>query len=131
MSNADISVPELLNAAMVAHEANRAWCAANGDDSQLSWEDCPDWQCDSAYNGVIFHCDNPDADDAASHNNWMAHKKADGWVYGEPKTQTRKRTRAWCRSRICRRNSRLKTLCSGRSCTRFCRSSEFGGAASF
>jgi len=71
--------------ARVAHEANRAWCAANGDYSQPSWEDAPDWQRDSAMLGVEFHRANPNAGDSASHDSWMAQKVRDGWVYGELK----------------------------------------------
>ncbi len=68
--------------AQICHEVNRAWCAFNGDDSQPSWQEAPDWQRQSAIAGVRFHVDNPDADDAASHNSWLAQKRADGWVYG-------------------------------------------------
>lgn len=76
---------DILKVAQVAHEANRAWCAVNGDYSQPSWDSAPEWQKASAVDGVRFHVDNPDAGDSASHDNWMAHKKADGWVYGEIK----------------------------------------------
>lgn len=72
--------------AKVAHEANRAWCECNGDRSQPKWEDAPEWQRESAINGVKFHIENPDASDSASHDNWMAEKVADGWVYGEEKS---------------------------------------------
>lgn len=72
-------------AARVAHEANRAWCVANGDMSQPSWDDAPDWQKASAIQGVKFHMANPDAGDSASHDNWMAQKVIDGWVYGPEK----------------------------------------------
>mgnify|MGYP002717035516 CR=1 FL=1 len=72
-------------AARVAHEANRAWCVANGDMSQPSWDDAPDWQKASAIQGVKFHMANPDAGDSASHDNWMAQKVSDGWVYGPEK----------------------------------------------
>lgn len=30
--------------ARMAHEANRAYCQALGDDSQPAWEDAPEWQ---------------------------------------------------------------------------------------
>ena len=73
--------------AMVAHEANRAWCAANGDTSQKCWHDAPDWQKDSAKNGVEFHLSNPYAGDSASHDNWVKEKVACGWVYGEVKDE--------------------------------------------
>ena len=71
--------------ARVAHEANRAWCAANGDMTQLGWDDAPGWQRDSAINGVLFHIENPEAGDSASHDSWAAERVAAGWVYGEVK----------------------------------------------
>lgn len=71
--------------ARVCHETNRAWCEFQGDTSQVSWEDAPAWQCDSAINGVWFHLQNPDAGDSASHGAWMAAKVAAGWVYGAVK----------------------------------------------
>lgn len=71
--------------ARIAHEVNREWCAFNGDTSQPSWENAPDWQRSSAINGVAFHRANPFAGDSASHDSWMAEKVAAGWVYGETK----------------------------------------------
>ena len=47
--------------AKVCHEANRAYCEALGDYSQTTWEKAPDWQKESAINGVQFHLDNPGA----------------------------------------------------------------------
>ena len=79
--------PDLI--AMVAHEVNRAYCTAIGDDSQPSWLDAPDWQKESAINGVIFHIEN-DVTPEDSHENWMSHKKADGWVWGEVKDPDKK-----------------------------------------
>jgi hypothetical protein len=35
--------------------------------------------------GVQFHIDNPNAGADASHNQWMANKIAQGWVYGPVK----------------------------------------------
>lgn len=40
--------------ARVAHEVNRAYCKALGDDSQEVWELAPQWQRDSAIVGVKF-----------------------------------------------------------------------------
>ena len=71
--------------AMVCHEANRAYCASLGDDSQLEWMDAPEWQRESAVNGVQFHLANPEAGDSASHDNWMREKLEAGWVFGEVK----------------------------------------------
>lgn len=56
-------------AAKAAHEANRAYCEALGDFSQVPWEHAPDWQRDSAINGVRHIADNPN----------------DGWKYGPVK----------------------------------------------
>lgn len=71
--------------AKVAHEINRAYCRALGDDSQMPWHDAPDWQRESAINGVMFHLDHPDADPEMSHISWLAQKKAEGWKYGPVK----------------------------------------------
>lgn len=71
--------------ARVAHEINRAYCQSIGDDSQPSWEDAPEWQKQSAINGVEFHLANPEATPENSHENWLAEKAADGWKYGEVK----------------------------------------------
>lgn len=75
--------PEFI--ARVAHEVNRAYCAATGDDSQPSWEDAPGWQRDSAIKGVEFHLANPDATPENSHESWLSEKIAAGWVHGEVK----------------------------------------------
>lgn len=72
-------------AARIAHEVNRAYCAAIGDNSQPAWEDAPEWQRASAMSGVRFHMANPDAGPSASHDNWLRDKQAEGWVYGEVK----------------------------------------------
>lgn len=74
------------NIARIAHEVNRAYCTAIGDNSQPKWEDAPGWQRSSALAGVEFHIDNPDASPSASHDSWLAVKKAEGWVYGEVKS---------------------------------------------
>lgn len=71
--------------ARVAHEVNRAYCQALGDNSQPAWEDAPDWQKDSARNGVQLHLSNPNAGPEASHESWMAQKQAEGWTYGPEK----------------------------------------------
>lgn len=76
--------------ARVAHEINRAYCAAWGDHSQPAWADAPDWQRESALAGVRFHVANPNAGPEASHESWLAQKRADGWVYGAEKSLTAK-----------------------------------------
>lgn len=71
-------------AAKVCHEANRAFCESIGDHTQKSWDDAPDWQIESAMNGVMFVMIN-DTTPEATHNNWLRKKEDDGWVYGEVK----------------------------------------------
>lgn len=68
--------------AKVAHEINKAYCESLGDNSQMSWDEAPQWQKDSAVNGVELHIVNPIAGPQASHESWLKFKIADGWVYG-------------------------------------------------
>ena len=76
--------------ARIAHETNRTYCEILGDDSQPFWEDAPDWQRDSAMNGVeaIIHgtVERPEQ----SHENWLREKENDGWVYGKLKNPEQK-----------------------------------------
>lgn len=76
---------DLEKIASVAHEINRAYCEATGDSSQVPWSEAPDWQRTSAINGVRFHLENPDSSPSASHENWLAEKRADGWRWGSQK----------------------------------------------
>ncbi len=76
--------------AKICHEANRALCETNGDNSQKSWDEAEQWQRDSAINGVKFTLDNPDDGEDAQHNSWMKEKTDEGWVYGEVKDPTAK-----------------------------------------
>lgn len=72
-------------AAKAAHEANREYCRNIGDLSHLSWEDAPKWQRDSAMDGVRQIMKNPDCTPKQSHENWLEHKKENGWVHGPVK----------------------------------------------
>lgn len=81
---------EIEAVARVCHEANRAWCEANGDMSQKPWDQAEQWQRDSAIKGVKFRQDNPDAPDSAQHDAWCADKLAGGWVFGEEKDAAKK-----------------------------------------
>jgi len=76
--------------ARVAHEVNRAYCEALGDNSQPAWEDAPEWQKSSAMLGVKLHIENPDAGPEASHNSWMHQKVSEGWKYGPIKDPAKK-----------------------------------------
>jgi hypothetical protein len=74
--------------ARAAHEANRAYCIAIGDDSQPSWEEAPDWQKSSARNGVtgVIAGNTPEQ----SHESWLAEKRLTGWKFGPKKDPEKK-----------------------------------------
>ena len=80
--------------AAICHEANRAYCIQLGDLSQPSWDDAPEWQKKSAVNGINFHLQTlrtgMEPTPAASHNSWLAEKRADGWKYGTVKDPGKK-----------------------------------------
>jgi hypothetical protein len=74
--------------ARAAHEANRAYCIAIGDNSQPAWDDAPEWQKSSARNGVAGALTG--ATSEQSHESWFAEKHANGWQWGEVKDPERK-----------------------------------------
>ena len=74
----------------MCHEANRGYCKAIGDNSQLPWDEAPQWAKTSAINGVRFHLDNPNAGPSGSHENWLKEKEKEGWKYGEVKDPEKK-----------------------------------------
>lgn len=76
--------------ARICHEVNKAYCEALGDNSQLPWEDAPNWQKESATLGVILHSTHPEAGPEASHESWMKQKLEDGWKYGPVKDAEKK-----------------------------------------
>jgi len=71
--------------ARICHEANRAYCITQGDNSQPSWENAPDWQKESAINGVKFHSLNEYTTPADSHKSWLKQKEEEGWKWGVSK----------------------------------------------
>lgn len=76
-------------AARAAHEVNRTYCKAIGDDSQVNWEDAPEWQRRSAVvgaRGVLVDGNGPED----SHASWLKEKELDGWKYGPVKDATKK-----------------------------------------
>lgn len=74
-----------LDIARVCHEVNRAYCQALGDDSQAPWADAPQWQKDSALQGVILYVEHPEAGVEASHESWSNNKRICGWTWGPAK----------------------------------------------
>ena len=87
MNKSQLSVEQI---AEVAHEVNRAYCKALGDFSQMPWEKAPDWQRQSAINGVKYHHANPNVNPSDSHDNWLHQKEQEGWKYGLVKDSDKK-----------------------------------------
>jgi len=76
--------------AIACHESNRRYCKEIGDDSQVPWDEAPQWQKDSAIAGVRGHLSGEIKTPEQSHEAWLAHKKADGWKYGPVKDVEKK-----------------------------------------
>lgn len=81
---------EIEKIAGLCHEANRAYCEAIGDTSQVPWAQAPQWQRDSAINGVRMHLENPTATPEDSHKSWLEEKRAAGWTWGPEKDAQKK-----------------------------------------
>lgn len=81
---------KIIDIAKVCHQANKAICELNGDNSQLEWDDAPKWQRESAVQGVIYKIENPKATPEDQHKAWSESKIADGWVYGPIKDADKK-----------------------------------------
>ena len=67
--------------AKLCHKVNKDYCLALGDDSQMCWDDAPDWQKESAIKGVEFHIAK-NRSPSESHESWMTEKVKDGWKFG-------------------------------------------------
>lgn len=76
--------------AAVAHDANRRYCRTIGDHSQLQWEAAPEWQKDSAKDGVRAIAQGRITKPEQSHEGWYAHKQQTGWKYGPEKDPEKK-----------------------------------------
>lgn len=73
--------------AKTCHEANRAYCEAVGDTSQLPWELAEQWQRDSAIAGVKYRLANPNVTPQEIHEEWKRFKIAQGWTWGPVKDE--------------------------------------------
>jgi hypothetical protein len=82
--------PTVDQIAEFCHEANRNYCLMQGDTSQPHWAEAPQWQKDSAIQGVEFALANPLVTPADMHANWLKQKENDGWVYGDVKDPDKK-----------------------------------------
>lgn len=71
--------------ARICHEVNRAYCASIGDGSQQPFDQAPDWQKESALQGVRGILEGRITRPEESHESWLAEKVRTGWVFGEVK----------------------------------------------
>lgn len=76
--------------AQIVHEANRAYCQTIGDDSQVPWAEAPEWQRESAINGVDGILTGAIMKPEQSHESWLAEKERTGWKYGPVKDAEKK-----------------------------------------
>ena len=76
--------------ATVCHDANRALCITQGDDSQVVWTKASSWQRKSAIVGVRFTLENPTATPEEIHESWISQKVKDGWTLGPIKDGAKK-----------------------------------------
>lgn len=76
--------------AMIAHEANRAYCLSIGDTSQPAWEHAPEWAIASARNGVQAILDGRVTRPEESHESWLLQKQREGWTLGPVKDPAKK-----------------------------------------
>jgi len=71
--------------ARITHETNRAYCQTLGDNSQVAWDDAPEWQRASAIAGVCAVVDGTATTPEQQHESWLEMKRNDGWTYGPVK----------------------------------------------
>ena len=79
---------KMISCARAAHEVNRAYCLAIGDTSQEPWDSSPQWQKDSAVQGVAKRLAGASPEEL--HKSWLAAKLADGWSLGDVKDVEKK-----------------------------------------
>jgi hypothetical protein len=86
----EITHGQKLDAAMVAHEANRAFCLTIGDSSQVDWRTSAEWQRESAVHGVEAIVNDPSITAEQQHQAWCDEKIAKGWTHGAVKDAAEK-----------------------------------------
>ena len=80
----------VMEAARMAHEVNRGYCAALGDLSQKPWHEAEDWQILSALKGAAAVALGTITTPGDSHRSWLAEKESTGWIWGAVKDPAKK-----------------------------------------
>ncbi len=85
--------------ARLCHETIRTYCQIVEDDRNMNhestgrlpdWEEAPDWMVKSAIDGVQRVRRFPETKANENHENWLAHKRREGWVHGDVKDEGKK-----------------------------------------
>lgn len=76
--------------ACICHQVNKSICEFHGDHSQKDWNECDEWQKESAIAGVEEVLKNPDITSEEIHDKWMLKKAEDGWKFGKEKCPEKK-----------------------------------------
>lgn len=82
-----LSVTEI---ARVCHEANRAYCEALGDESQVAWSAASEQIRQSAMSGVVQAMEHPEWGPWDMHAAWKRWKEERGWIFADVKDDGRK-----------------------------------------
>lgn len=90
----ELNIFEVMQIARVCHNLNKAYCQSQGDDSQVDWNDAPEWQRESAISGVkrilINLEDDVQPTPGVTHQSWYEEKILNGWTYGQVKDEVLK-----------------------------------------
>ena len=73
--------------AEIVHEANRVLTLANGSTPQPHWDDAPQRMRDDSLNMVQHTLAYPEKTAEQDHENWLAGKRAAGWVWGPDRSE--------------------------------------------
>ncbi len=76
--------------ARICHDANRAYCRTINDLSHEDWDNAPEWQKQSARDGVKNILEGQVKSPEESHKSWCDGKLKDGWSFGKVKDETQK-----------------------------------------
>lgn len=76
--------------AEICHNVNMFYCRSINDFSQVPWEEAPEWQKQSAIDGVKYMMNNRDSSPENLHKNWLKEKEIGGWTYGPVKNSLKK-----------------------------------------
>lgn len=86
MNRENASSPEKIEKiARTAHDAIRGWRLANGQEGIPEWADAPDWMLAATKESVSAVLKNLGMSASAQHDQWVAAKKRDGWMFGHTK----------------------------------------------